>query len=494
MANLANELEECFGSVDLYAILKISKEASQSEIRKAYYRLSIQTHPDKVSPDQTANATKKFQTLCKLYNILSEPSGRALYDETGSLPSEDGEVDLNKDWMAYWRLVFPTVSEQAIDDFEKEYKGSEEEENDLVKVYKEAEGDMDVITSCMLCCSVLLDEQRYREMLEGMIKEGVIEDFAAFSQEAAKKKKARVAKAEKEKKEAEKMEKAMKKKKEEEGKKVEGGENVDDSLSAILLKNKQKRGEASGKFFEELEQKYVGKGGKKGGRAAKEKNGEVLEVEDGDKEDEEVISKRGKRGGRVGKEKNGEVAKEEIEDIAKGENGDVLKGDGVVGKGGKRGVKGTAKGTDENKEEEEKEVRGRRRVNGAQEKVSKNATEDKKEDKKEEKKTEVKGKVEKEKKNVKEDTKTENKEEKATKGKKNSKATKTKEDKETDKEEASGVDEEMAVDGEKDGKKRKVVKEVSNEDGVKKARTGGKRGAGRVADIHAVGSRTRSKA
>lgn len=31
-------------------------------------------------------------------------------------------------------------------------------------------------------------------MLEGMIKEGVIEDFAAFSQEAAKKKKARVAK------------------------------------------------------------------------------------------------------------------------------------------------------------------------------------------------------------------------------------------------------------------------------------------------------------
>lgn len=43
-------------------------------------------------------------------------------------------MDLNKDWMAYWRLVFPTVSEQAIDDFEKEYKGSEEEENDLVKL------------------------------------------------------------------------------------------------------------------------------------------------------------------------------------------------------------------------------------------------------------------------------------------------------------------------------------------------------------------------
>lgn len=34
MANLANELEECFGSVDLYAILKISKEASQSESKR----------------------------------------------------------------------------------------------------------------------------------------------------------------------------------------------------------------------------------------------------------------------------------------------------------------------------------------------------------------------------------------------------------------------------------------------------------------------------
>ena len=53
-------------------------------MKKAYYKLSLKVHPDKVSDDDKEQATEKFQLLSKLYQILSDEKKRKVYDKTGN--------------------------------------------------------------------------------------------------------------------------------------------------------------------------------------------------------------------------------------------------------------------------------------------------------------------------------------------------------------------------------------------------------------------------
>ena len=52
-------------------------------VRKAYYKLSLKVHPDRVPAEELEEATRKFQTLGKIYEILSDDDRRAIYDEDG---------------------------------------------------------------------------------------------------------------------------------------------------------------------------------------------------------------------------------------------------------------------------------------------------------------------------------------------------------------------------------------------------------------------------
>lgn len=55
----------------IYDALGVDKSAEPSEIRKAYLKLAVQLHPDKNPDDEQAK--EKFQTLQKIYSILSDP-------------------------------------------------------------------------------------------------------------------------------------------------------------------------------------------------------------------------------------------------------------------------------------------------------------------------------------------------------------------------------------------------------------------------------------
>lgn len=57
-------------------------------VKKAYYKLSLKVHPDRVGEDEKENATGKFQTLGKVYSILSDKEKRKIYDETGKFKNE----------------------------------------------------------------------------------------------------------------------------------------------------------------------------------------------------------------------------------------------------------------------------------------------------------------------------------------------------------------------------------------------------------------------
>lgn len=79
---------------------------------------------------------------------------------------------------------------QDILEFEKTYKGSDEERQDVIRLYVQHEGDMDAITASALCCSQE-DEPRLCGIIQAAIKSGEVKAFKAFTQESDKKKKAR---------------------------------------------------------------------------------------------------------------------------------------------------------------------------------------------------------------------------------------------------------------------------------------------------------------
>ncbi len=59
-----------------YQILNLNQEASDKEIKKAYYKLSYQYHPDKNKTDDIS----LFNSITEAYNILSNKESRDEYD------------------------------------------------------------------------------------------------------------------------------------------------------------------------------------------------------------------------------------------------------------------------------------------------------------------------------------------------------------------------------------------------------------------------------
>lgn len=79
---------------------------------------------------------------------------------------------------------------QDILEFEKKYKGSDEERQDVIKLYVQHRGDMDAITASALCCTQE-DEPRICSIIQAAIDSREVESFPAFTREGEKKKKAR---------------------------------------------------------------------------------------------------------------------------------------------------------------------------------------------------------------------------------------------------------------------------------------------------------------
>ena len=73
---------------DYYDVLGVSKDASASELKKAYRKLAIKFHPDKNPDDQEAE--EKFKELGEAYEVLCDEDKRAAYDRYGHAAFEAG--------------------------------------------------------------------------------------------------------------------------------------------------------------------------------------------------------------------------------------------------------------------------------------------------------------------------------------------------------------------------------------------------------------------
>lgn len=67
---------------DYYEVLEVSKGASEDEIKKAFRKLARKYHPD-VNRDNPKEAEEKFKEINEAYEVLSDSSRRAQYDQFG---------------------------------------------------------------------------------------------------------------------------------------------------------------------------------------------------------------------------------------------------------------------------------------------------------------------------------------------------------------------------------------------------------------------------
>ncbi|NES95876.1 MAG: J domain-containing protein [Desertifilum sp. SIO1I2] len=71
-----------------YQILGVSRDASLDEIKKVYRRLARQFHPDLNPGDKSAE--EKFKEIGEAYDVLSDPSRRAQYDQFSNYWGKSG--------------------------------------------------------------------------------------------------------------------------------------------------------------------------------------------------------------------------------------------------------------------------------------------------------------------------------------------------------------------------------------------------------------------
>jgi len=235
---------ELFGSRDLYSVLGVERTATASQIKKGYHKVSLQVHPDRVEDSEREESTRKFQCVGAVYTVLSDQERRGLYDETGEVEDEmDPLQEKDKDWEEYWRFLFPKISVQDIEKFEETYRESSEERDDLKKAYTEAEGNMGQILDSVMCAREE-DEERFRDLINEMIKNKEVKKFKAFS------------KVSKEQKENRKRERAAEAEEAEEAAKELGLGEDQDSLRSLILARQSNRASAADNFLDGLAEKY----------------------------------------------------------------------------------------------------------------------------------------------------------------------------------------------------------------------------------------------
>jgi DnaJ family protein B protein 4 len=76
--------------VDYYNILKVNRNASEEDLKKAYKRLAMIWHPDK-NPANKRDAEAKFKQISEAYDVLSDPQKRQIYDLYGEEALKSGQ-------------------------------------------------------------------------------------------------------------------------------------------------------------------------------------------------------------------------------------------------------------------------------------------------------------------------------------------------------------------------------------------------------------------
>jgi curved DNA-binding protein CbpA len=76
--------------LDYYALLGVSRDASEAEIRERFRTLARQAHPDRAPAEKRTEAEGKFQELAEAVNVLTNAERRKIYDFERSMVASKG--------------------------------------------------------------------------------------------------------------------------------------------------------------------------------------------------------------------------------------------------------------------------------------------------------------------------------------------------------------------------------------------------------------------
>lgn len=104
---VSSEADRIAKEVDHYAVLGVTTDATEKQLKTSYRMRSLKFHPDK-----KGGHTAAFQRIAEAYQTLSDPDKRQAYDEGGDIKVKRGRRDEDDD----------------SDDSEEEHKTSMREE------------------------------------------------------------------------------------------------------------------------------------------------------------------------------------------------------------------------------------------------------------------------------------------------------------------------------------------------------------------------------
>eukprot|EP00258_Populus_trichocarpa_P037710 XP_024453729.1 chaperone protein dnaJ 6 isoform X5 [Populus trichocarpa] len=117
---MANGGEDKWKSNDLYQVLGLNKECTDTELRSAYKKLALRWHPDRCSASGNSKfveeAKKKFQAIQQAYSVLSDTNKRFLYD-VGVDDSDDDENENMEESLEELQELFDEMFQEDLHSF-----------------------------------------------------------------------------------------------------------------------------------------------------------------------------------------------------------------------------------------------------------------------------------------------------------------------------------------------------------------------------------------
>lgn len=137
------EQKKQFLDMDLYGLFEIEDTATIEQIKKAYRKRALESHPDK-NPNNKEEAEKKFVQLGKALEVLATASSKSAYDAVRKSRKEKARRDEQlddkrrklKDALEEREKMFKDISQKRTDDLKKS-KEEERYQNEVDRLRNE---------------------------------------------------------------------------------------------------------------------------------------------------------------------------------------------------------------------------------------------------------------------------------------------------------------------------------------------------------------------